>query len=349
VTTYITPDKVYAHIDRLAAWRDGQQPAPVTLEWDCTSRCSRGCAQCHFAYTHTRGPLAHRRAVEVGDEADTAMVLRALGEAAAAGVLGVVWTGGGEPTLHPAFDQFVERAADVGLAQGIYTHGGHISERRAAIMAPRLSWAVVSLDAADKTSYEAYKGRGFDASCDGVRRLVAAGLPVVGVSFLLSSENYRDAPAMLALGRKLEATYTTFRPMIQYDLSDPAIASEDTSWVTAALPVLEAMAAEPGVVCDVSRFVAYRDWRRERSYHACYGIRLNATITPDGRVWVCPNRRGLPESSIGSLRTESFETVWARHPGRWTDFAACRVMCRLHQVNERLAAIETPLQHPEFV
>jgi hypothetical protein len=25
------------------------------------------------------------------------------------------------------------------------------------------------------------------------------------------------------------------------------------------------------------------------------------------------------------------------------------VMCRLHQVNERLAAIETPLAHPEFV
>jgi cyclic pyranopterin phosphate synthase len=347
VSTYITPDKVYAHLDRLAAWRRGEKPAPVTLEWDVTNRCSRGCAFCHFAYTHTRGPLAHRRAVETGDEADPAMVLRALGEAAAAGVRGVVWTGGGEPTLHPAFDRFVERAGAVGLAQGIYTHGGHISEARAALMAEHFSWAVVSLDAHDRASYEAYKGRGFEAACDGVRRLVTAGLPVVGASFLLSSENWADAGAMLELGRALGATYTTFRPMVQYDLSDPSATIDDRGWITDALPLLRALEATAGVVCDSARFLAYRDWRR--SYTTCYGIRLNATITPDGRLWVCPNRRGLPESSVGDLSRESFADVWARHPGQWGDFAACRVMCRLHQVNERLAAIETPLAHPEFV
>lgn len=347
--TYITPDKVFAHLDRIAAWRAGEKPAPVTLEWDVTCRCSRGCRSCHFAYTHTRGPLAHKRAVAVGDEADPAMVLRVLGEAAAAGVQGVVWTGGGEPTLHPDVDAFVARAADVGLKQGLYTHGGHISEARAAHLAPRLSWAVVSLDAHDQASYESYKGTGFAAACDGVRRLVAAGLPVVGASFLLSRENWRDAWPMLALGRRLGATYTTFRPMVLYDLSDPAVPSEDTGWITEALPTLESLSTETGVVCDVGRFLAYRDWRRERSYGTCYGIRLNATITPDGRVWVCPNRRGLAASSIGDLRAESFAAVWQRHPGQWTDFAQCRTMCRLHQVNERLAAMEASSEHPEFV
>lgn len=349
MSTYITPDKVYAHLDRLAAWRQGARPAPVTLEWDLTSRCSRGCDGCHFAYTHSRGPLARRRAVDVGDEADPAMVVRALGEAAAAGVRGVIWTGGGEPTLHPAFDTITAAAAEAGLAQGLYTHGGHIGPARAALLAARLAWAVVSLDAADRASYEAYKGPGFDAACAGVQHLVEAGAPVVGASFLLSADAWPDAPAMLALGRRLGATYTTFRPMVRYALADPAVASEDTSWVSAALPMLEALAAEPDVVCDVGRFVAYRDWRRQRAYPACYGIRLNATITPDGRVWVCPNRRGLEASSIGSLHEESFAAIWRRHPGQWTDFAACRVMCRLHQVNERLAALEAPMQHTEFV
>ena len=178
---------------------------------------------------------------------------------------------------------------------------------------------------------------------------MAAGLPVVGASFLLSRENWRDAWPMLALGRRLGATYTTFRPMVLYDLSDPAVPSEDTGWITEALPTLEALSTETGVVCDVGRFLAYRDWRRERSYRACYGIRLNATITPDGRVWVCPNRRGLAASSIGDLRAESFAAVWARHPGQWTDFRQCRTMCRLHQVNERLAAMEATSEHPEFV
>jgi MoaA/NifB/PqqE/SkfB family radical SAM enzyme len=346
--TYITPDKVYAHLDRLAAWRRGEAPPPVTLEWDLTNRCSRGCDGCHFAYTHTRGPLAKRRQADTGDEADTPTVLRALEQAAQMGVQGVVWTGGGEPTLHPDFDTITTFAHVAGLKQGVYTHGGHIDAVRGRRMARHFAWAVVSLDAHDAASYTAYKGSGFATACDGVRHLTG-GNCVVGASFLLGRNTWQDAPAMLALGRSLGASYATFRPMILYDLADPAVASEDTGWITAALPMLQSLADTEGVICDVSRFIAYRDWKRERPYTTCYGVRLNATITPDGRVWVCPNRRGFEGSSIGSIHHDSLSTIWERHPGQWTDFTKCRVMCRLHQVNERLAALEAPMPHTEFV
>lgn len=342
----ITPDKVYAHLDRLAAWRAGETPAPVTLEWDLTNRCSRGCDGCHFAHTHSRGPLAARRLVDTGDQADPAMVRRALAEAAALGVRGIVWTGGGEPTLHPDFDAIVAHAATLGLRQGLYTHGGHLDAARAARLRDTLAWAVVSLDAPDEASYRAYKGPGFRASCDGVRAL-AGGACRVGVSFLLGAENWPQTGAMLALARSLGATYTTFRPMVWFDPRDPARLTDDRGWITDALPTLAALAGEADVVCDPQRFVEYRDWRR--GYDACYGIRLNATITPDGRVWLCPNRRGLAGSDLGSLQAESFAAIWARHPGVVTDFAQCRAMCRLHQVNERLAVLERPLADVEFV
>lgn len=353
----ITPDKVFAHLGRLQAWRDGEKPAPVTIEWDLSNRCSRGCQGCHMAYTHARGPLtgAHDGppgSTPTGDLADTALVLRALGEVAVAGAQGIVWTGGGEPTLHPDFEQIVQRAAALGLAQGMYTHGGHIDARRAALIRRHFSWVVVSLDRADAASYQDYKGggpRGFDKACDGVRRLAAADGPcVVGVSFLLDAETWPRTDAALALTDALGADYVTFRPLIDFDQADPAQAVGDRSWVSAALPTLRRLAARPGVVCDPDRFVEYRDWAG-RSYHACYGVRLNTTITPDGRVWLCPNRRGLPESALGDLARESFADLWQRHPGVWTDFRQCRVMCRLHLVNERLAAIEAPMQHTEFV
>lgn len=345
--TYITPDKVYAHLDRIVAWQRGEMPPPVTLEWDLTNRCSRGCDGCHFAYTHSRGPLAKRRSADTGDEADTTMVLRTLEEVATLGVRGVVWTGGGEPTLHPDFDAVTLFAHAVGLKQGIYTHGGHISPERGRAMRERFAWAVVSLDAHDRETYEAYKGRGFEAACEGVRNLVG-GPCVVGVSFLVSRDNWRDAGAMLALSRSLGASYATFRPMILFDVRTPAQASEDTSWITDALPTLQALSDTEGVICDVSRFTAYRDWQG-RSYAACEGIKLNATITPDGRVWVCPNRRGFAGSDLGNLHHETFAALWRRHPGQWTDFAQCRVMCRLHQTNERLAALRAPALHTEFV
>jgi hypothetical protein len=64
---------------------------------------------------------------------------------------------------------------------------------------------------------------------------------------------------------------------------------------------------------------------------------------------VCPQRRGIAGSEIGDLRRDSFTDIWARHPGQWTDFSGCRVMCRLHLVNERLAEVLAPYAHEAFV
>lgn len=355
--TFIGPDKLFAHIDRLAAWRAGDKPAPVTIEWDLTARCNLGCQACHMAYTHVRGPLAGSQAgpagtVATGDLADAELVIRALGEAKAAGVRGIVWTGGGEPTLHPQFERIVTEAARLGLEQGMYTHGGHINETRAPIIRKLFTWVVISLDRADAESYRAYKGggpRGFEKACAGIRALAAApGACKVGVSFLLDAETYRDAWRGLKLADTLGADYTTFRPMIEFDQADPATLTTDRAWVTDALPMLRELARTPGVVCDPARFLEYRDWTR-RGYSACYGIRMNTTITPDGKLWVCVNRRGFPGSALGDLREESFSAIWARHPGEWRDFRLCRAMCRLHLVNEVYASVEQVHEHEAFV
>ncbi len=108
------------------------------------------------------------------------------------------------------------------------------------------------------------------------------------------------------------------------------------------------MALEADVEIDPQRFAEYRDWAG-RSYDVCHGVKLNATVTPDGRVWVCPQRRGCQGSSIGDLRVESFLALWDRHVGEWTDFSGCRVMCRLHTMNETLSDVYQKHQHQEFL
>lgn len=353
---YITPDKIFAHLDRVQGWRNGEKPAPITIEWDLSNRCSLGCAGCHFAYTHTRGPLAgHDKpagATSGGDLADPVMVKRVIDEVSAAGVQGVVWTGGGEPTLHPAFDHITAKALRVGLSQGMYTHGGHINPQRAVFVKRAFTWVVVSLDRHTPEGYSGYKrvpSKRFWDACAGIERLAAAqGDCTVGVSFLLDESSWQDAPEMLTLARSLGASYTTFRPMILFDQTAPAMPTDDRTWITHALPMLRELSAYADVECDPRRFLEYRDWAG-RSYSVCRGIRYNTTITPDGRVWVCPNRREFPGSSIGDLSRESFADIWQRHPGQWTNFADCRAMCRLHLLNETLDAIETPHAHQAFV
>ena len=355
--TYISSSKVFAHLDRVAGWQRGEKPAPVTIEWDLSNRCVLGCQSCHFAHTHTRGPWVMRdrrlpMAFEnVGDYARTETVYRALGEMAQAGVRGIVWSGGGEPTTHPQWLEIVQHAADQGLEQGMYTLGGLLRPGSARALAAAATWVVVSLDCADPISYHIEKGVPMDrfgAACDGVRWLADAGTTTVGVSFLLHSGNWHNAESMVALSRRLGATYTTLRPTIETSPHDPATCTGDRSWITDALPTLRALAAEADVECDPDRFVEYRDWQA-RSYRTCYGIRFNATITPDGRVWLCPQRRGIPDSLIGHLEQDSFADVWARHPGSRSDLSECRVMCRLHLMNEQLDQVYRPQVHEAFV
>ena len=356
--TYIdSRSKVLRHLGRLAAWQNGDKPAPVTVEWDLSNRCSLGCQDCHFAHTHSKGPWAVRdrrlpMAFEgTGDLAEVFLVEAAVREMARAGVQGVVWSGGGEPTLHPEWQRIVYTASEAGLHQGMYTLGGHLDKGSAQHLAQRADFVVVSLDAADAKTYAQEKGvpeARFDAACNGIRWLSEAKGAVIGVSFLLHAKNWRRWDEMLTLSRELGATYTTFRPAIRFSAAHPSVADDDPSWVTQALPILERLGQKPDVEVSVERFLQYRDWTGH-GYETCYGVRMNTTITPDGRVWLCPNRRGMGGSCLGDLRTESFGDIWARHPGSFQVNDQCRVMCRLHPVNQTLAALETPRAHEAFL
>lgn len=337
-------------MDRLSAIRMGARPAPVNVEIDLSNRCSLGCEWCHFGYAHTRGPLAGKMekpegAVPGGDLMETGLALRIVRELEDFGVRSVTWTGGGEPTLHPDFDRIVSTTR---IEQGLYTHGGHIDERRAEILKAWMEWVYVSLDCADPVSYRRMKAADrFEAACQGVRNLVAAeGRATIGVGFLLTRDSWREGPKMLELGRTLGADYIQFRPTILYSQASPAEAIEDRSWLSDCVDWLDTVLSEPDVDADPERFRQYRDWRGH-GYDACYWTTVQTCITPNGKVWACVNRREHAEAEWGDLTRESFADVWARS-GPWTDFRRCRIMCRGHLPNQTLQHVMGAVEHANF-
>lgn len=346
--------KTLRHVDRIAAWDRGETPAPVTVEWDLSNRCILGCQDCHFAHTHVKGPWAVRPMVlpmafdGTGDLADTDLVWRTLGDMAIAGVRSVVWSGGGEPTTHPHWLSCVEHAASVGLEQGMYTCGGLLTPETGRRLGQLATWVVVSLDAADAEAYAAEKGvpvSRFVAACDGLRSVVGH-RAVVGASFLLHGGNVARIWEMVALARELGATYTTFRPAVRTQPNAPSVCTDDRAWVWSSHYLLTLVAQERDVEMDVTRFEAYANWQTH-GYSDCHGIQMHTTITPDGRVWVCPQRRGV--TPLGDVSRESFAEIWVRHPRSYRVDTGCRVMCRLHPVNQTLAALRTPRAHEAFV
>jgi MoaA/NifB/PqqE/SkfB family radical SAM enzyme len=353
--TYIAPRlKVYQHLDRLSWIQDGFRPAPVNVEIDLSNRCSLGCEYCHFAYTHTRGPLAGKRdkpqdAVSGGDLMDTDLAYSILDQLERAAVRSVVWSGGGEPTLHPDFDEIIQHWRG---DQGVYTHGGHIDEDRAAIMKDSMTWCYVSLDFADRESYKKYKGVDrFKQACLGVTSLVGAeGNATVGVGFMLTRDNFMDIKKMHCVGKELGADYVQFRPAIRYSHDEPGKADEDTGWALSAAYQLERLNGSPDLEIDVLRFYQYAQWQERggHSYDVCHWSNISTVITPNGKVWVCCNKREQADSELGDLNDDQFHVIWKRNTAHKVN-GNCRIMCRGHLANLELDKILQPMAHKNFI
>lgn len=344
MATYIDPaGKLFGHLDRLSMIQRGTVAPPVNVEVDLSFRCELGCESCCFGYTHTRGPLAGEKekplaAVSGGDLMSRGVWQKMIQELSRYGVRSVVWTGGGEPTLHPDFDEIVEKTSWSNVDQGIYTHGGHINADRAAIMRRGMEWCYISMDCVDRESYRAYKRvDGFERACNGVRNLAAAsGKATIGVGFLLMKDNWRDGPKMIELARSLGAHYVQFRPMVLYEQQRPGILCEDTEWMGELIEWVGSL-NEPFVEADVDRFTDYAYWTGHH-YDTCWWSALSTVITPNGKVWECVNKREHAVAEIGDITTESFAAIWERHRPCKVD-AQCRINCRGHVANRALSRL----------
>jgi len=354
--TYIDPrPKALWHLDKLLQLRNtGKTDAPVNVEFDLSNRCDRGCEWCHFAYTHTRGPLTGKQSgpeerIAGGDLMDTALAYSIISQLAMIGVQSVTFTGGGEPTLHPHFDSIALYAKNAGLQVGLYTHGGHIDEKRAELLKQICTWVYVSLDECTPEDYQqSKKNTGFEKVKAGIRRLVQAeGGATVGVGFLIHSLNYRKARDMIALGKSLQSDYVHFRPTVHYRNDAPGQLDEDTGWLKQARESLRVHENIPGVYLDIDRFDMYRNWNGH-GYQTCYWAAMQTAITPNGKVWRCVNKREHKAALLGDLAIESFYSIWQRASSCAVD-SQCRVMCRGHIANQTINAVLSEPAHSAFI
>jgi MoaA/NifB/PqqE/SkfB family radical SAM enzyme len=243
----------------------------------------------------------------------------------------------------------------------MYTLGGLLSTSDAHHVAQLLDWVVVSLDAIGEKTYAKEKrvpAARFQPVINAIEAMSQAPdkHAVVGVSFLLHEENWRLMPTMFVVARDAGADYVTFRPTIRTQPDAPSVPIGDRVWALHAADELERImskataAGQQFIEASPDRFREWAQWEKH-PYEICQGVKLSATITPNGKVWICPNRREMADSCLGDLREDSFQDIWARHPGAVLVSDHCRAMCKLHPVNKTLdeIALASKHAHADFI
>jgi MoaA/NifB/PqqE/SkfB family radical SAM enzyme len=207
--------------ENIRAWRRLALEAvhPITLEFAPVLDCNSNCPLCPYKSSriaaHTprwlRGEFAKSNGLTVATHDGVRNVLRA---SAAGGVKGVLWTGGGEPTLFEPLIESFEYSAELGMPNALYTNGFLVGVRQdlaERIFSPKnaLVFVRVSVNALSADPVRAIWGiddpNDIRFQLNGLRELLRAReralpiywaqgqtIPSVQVSTIVNSSNIND-------------------------------------------------------------------------------------------------------------------------------------------------------------
>jgi MoaA/NifB/PqqE/SkfB family radical SAM enzyme len=170
--------------------------APLYVAWQITNECNLACLHC----IEESGPGKAFR-----DELSREEALRIIDDLMDHEVP-YLSLSGGEPMLHPHFFELVERVTSRGSQLKIETNGHFLTPEASRRLKELGVKAVqVSLDGASSATFGRMRVRGeFDRTLEGIRNLVAAGVPVE-INFSPASFNIREAARIVDLAFELGA------------------------------------------------------------------------------------------------------------------------------------------------
>jgi MoaA/NifB/PqqE/SkfB family radical SAM enzyme len=328
----LNPLKVLHHYGRLLALAEGREIAPVTVEIDPVAYCNHTCGWCvDPIHTKTRMPFAlFRRLI---DELAQFRV-------ADCGVEGIVFKGGGEPTLHPRFAGMLEIASNHGFSVGVVTNGSRL-QRYAAPLSRHAAYVRVSLDGPTPESHHRVHGsRDFRRVIAGVVELISARAgrrhPVVGLSFAMDIHTVGLADEALRLSETLGADYALLRPPFFEEVGRVSTMRVDQAQEVREALQRAAAGYAGGMEVMIGNWVGdieqkqvprpglqesgRRDSRLDRRLPVehrtgrCPASPLLAVVTADGTLYGCCNLRGLAPWAMGRLdyaARQGFAALWA--------------------------------------
>jgi radical SAM protein with 4Fe4S-binding SPASM domain len=212
------------------------------------------------------------------------------------GTRGITIEGGGEPTIHPDFDEIVEYARNLGLACGLITNGTRDIKPE---VLHQFEWIRVSLDASTRDEFKKLKGRDCFEEVMSHILSYAKYCPTVGVGYVVTRENMGALESLVYRLREGGVSYIQMRPVVD----SPELYPEDsdlsylTYYQTAGFSVIvDGMVENSG---------------KGNFELPCLCHSLTTVITGAGDVYLC-GRLNIYEKfkPIGNILNNDFEEIW---------------------------------------
>ncbi|WP_419786695.1 radical SAM protein [Pseudodesulfovibrio sp.] len=305
---------------------------PVSVELSLTNRCNLACKWCS-------DKALRMRAME---DLDISILKNLLEDLAANGTKGIVIEGGGEPTLYADFSEVALHAKALGLGLGLITNGVRLPDIE---ILKHFDWVRFSLDAASTEQFRTGKGKDYFqkvmANIQTAASAKAGSGLVVGIGYVLTSENEQGLEDLTLKLRRLGVDYLQIRPVI--DHPDLMPKNFNLSYLSK-----HSLGGFSVAIHNMKENVITGNFSLPCRAHS-----LSSVITANGDVYLC-GRLNTHEDipPIGNLYKNSFAEIWnGQERRRQSDMVMapkfCQQWCpecRLTKYNillDRLSKIKT--------
>ncbi len=268
-------------------------PIPATISFDFSNPCQHGCPWCSWK--------EHRKKDAEGSKYISVDIVKSIAdECKQMGVPGYEVCGGGEPLLHEDAPELLRILSNAGTLY-LVTNGSRLTDECAKLA----KMVRVSLDSGTaETHKKLHRTNDFSTIIENITS--ASKFTKTGLGFLVHPENYTEIITATKLAKEIGCTYIQIRPCFIEEWF-PWIQTKDIEVQDLIRKAEKEQTEDFRVYATFYKTVPKRDWKFKR----CYAAYFNPLVTPSNSVWMCCERRGVPDSKIGEIGKDgSFSDIW---------------------------------------
>jgi len=335
--------KIFNYVDRITAFKENKNPAPINISLDLTYACGHRCPKC------TGDPKwkLNSKKIELSDE-KFRKIFKQLYDY---GALSITFVGGGDTMTRPNCEKLITYADKLGLETGLLTNGQIMSKKQANTLIPVLKFLRISLDASNPKMFSKTHGMKDPAEFCKVLETIDTVVKTkkntnskckIGVSYLTSELTIKGMTVATNIVKNIGVDYIQFKPF-----------RENTTLIDKELIKCKKLETPTfKVLCSTPKYDLLKAHKGHRP-NFCYAQQFSTQIDPNGNVTICCDHKGNPSMVIGNLNKQTFKQIWESTKRNKIinsiNFNLCPKDCRGNQINTLLYEILTPKEHAVFL